>query len=132
MAADWNDKTGHRQRCKSSIVSLTQSVGEALKGNHLDPRLPKFDAESGDNVHEGGGVVAVGLHRCQLRHSKETGRRSISGVTVMLGNAAVHATSCTQHCATLSTTEAECLALAEGAKEGMFVRLVMPFIQPNL
>ena len=39
--------------------------------------------------------------------SKETGRRSISGVAVMLGNAAVYATSRTQHCVTLSTTEAE-------------------------
>ena len=38
----------------------------------------------------------------------------------MLGNAAVYATSCTQHCVTLSTTEGEYVALAEGAKEGMF------------
>ena len=39
--------------------------------------------------------------------SKETDRRSISGVAVMLGNAAVYATSHTQHCMTSSTTEAE-------------------------
>ena len=32
------------------------------------------------------------------------------------------ATSRTQHCVTLSTTEAEYVALAEGAKKGMFVR----------
>ena len=38
----------------------------------------------------------------------------------MLGNAAVYATSCTQHCVTLCTTEGEYVALAEGAKEGMF------------
>ena len=38
----------------------------------------------------------------------------------MLGNAAEYATSCTQHCVTLSTTEEEYVALAEGAKEGMF------------
>ena len=64
--------------------------------------------------------------------SKETDRRSIEGVAVMLGNAAVYATSRTQHCVTLSTTEAEYVALAEGAKEGTSVRSVMSFKQPNV
>ena len=64
--------------------------------------------------------------------SKETDRRSISGVAVILGNAAVYATSRTQHCVTSSTTEAEYVALAEGAKKGMFVRSVMSFMQPNV
>ena len=50
--------------------------------------------------------------------SKETDKRSFSGVAVTLGNAAVYATSRTQHCVTLSTTEAEYVALAEGAKGG--------------
>ena len=50
----------------------------------------------------------------------------------MLGNAAVYATSRTQDCVTLSTTEAEYVALAEGAKEGMFARSVMSFMQPNV
>ena len=45
----------------------------------------------------------------------------------MLGNAAVYATSRPQHCVTLSTTEADYVALAEGAKEGMFVRSVNVF-----
>ena len=43
--------------------------------------------------------------------SKETDRRSISRVVVMLRNTAVYATSRTQHCVTLSTTEAEYVAL---------------------
>ena len=63
---------------------------------------------------------------------KETDRGSTSGVAVMLGNAAVYATSRTQHCVTLSTTEAEYVALAEGAKEGMFVRSVMSFMRPYM
>ena len=50
----------------------------------------------------------------------------------MLGNAAVYTTSRTQHWVTLFTTEAEYVALAEGAKEGMFVRSVMSFMQPNV
>ena len=64
--------------------------------------------------------------------SKETDRRSISGVAVMLGNAAVYATSRTQHSVTLSTTEAEYVALAERVKKGMFVRWVMSCMQPNV
>ena len=40
--------------------------------------------------------------------------------------------ACTQHYVTLSTTEAEYVALAEGVKEGMFVRSVMSFMQPNM
>ena len=50
----------------------------------------------------------------------------------MLGNAAVYATSRTQHCVTLSTTELEHVALAEGAKEERFVRSVISFMQPNV
>ena len=98
---------------------------EALEGSHKDPCLPKFDAGSGNIVHEGGGIIAVGLSDADYA-IKETDRRSISGVVVMLGNAAVYATNHTQHCVTLSTTEY--VALAEGAKEGMFVRSVMSFI----
>ena len=44
----------------------------------------------------------------------------------------MYATSRTQHCVTLSATEAEHVTLAKGAKEGMFVRSVMSFMQPNV
>ncbi|CAM9308868.1 unnamed protein product [Sphacelaria rigidula] len=56
---------------------------------------------------------------------KDTDRRSVSGVAVMYGGIAVSSTSRTQHCVTLSTTEAEYVAVAEGAKECMFVRSVL-------
>ena len=49
----------------------------------------------------------------------------------MLEGAALYATSCTQHCVTLSISEAEYVAMAEGAKEGLFVRLVLLFMQPK-
>ena len=49
----------------------------------------------------------------------------------MLGGAAVYATSRTQHYVTLSTTEAEYVAMAEGAKEELFVRSVLSFMQPK-
>ena len=61
--------------------------------------------------------------------SKATDRRSISSVAVMLGGAAVHAISRTQHCVTLLTTETECVATAKGVKEELFVRPVLSFMQ---
>ena len=44
----------------------------------------------------------------------------------------MYATSRTQRCVTLSTREAEYVALAKEAKEGVFVRSVMSFMQPNM
>ena len=44
----------------------------------------------------------------------------------------MNATSRTQHCVTLSTTEAEYVAHAEGAKDWMFVTSVLSFMQPNV
>ena len=64
--------------------------------------------------------------------TNKTDRSSISVVAVLLGNAAVYATSRTQHCVTLSTTEAKYVVLAEGGKEGIFVRSGMFFMQPNV
>ena len=73
--------------------------------------------------------------------SKATGRRSISRVAVMLGGAAVCAISRTQHRGTLSTTEAEYVAMveggeyvamSEGVKEGLFVRPVLALCRQGL
>ncbi|CAM9636354.1 unnamed protein product, partial [Sphacelaria rigidula] len=50
---------------------------------------------------------------------KETDRRPVSGVAVMYGGVAVSSTSRTQHYVTVSTTEAEYVVKAEGAKECM-------------
>ena len=61
--------------------------------------------------------LSLSIHTDDDYASKKTDRSSISGVTVMLGNAAVYATSRTQHCVTFSMTEAECVALAGGGKE---------------
>ncbi|CAM9467865.1 unnamed protein product [Sphacelaria rigidula] len=63
---------------------------------------------------------------------KDTDRRSVSGVAVMYGGIAVSSTSRRQHCVTLSTTEAKCVAMAEGAKECMFVRSVLSFLRPRV
>ena len=59
-------------------------------------------------------------------------RRSVSGVVVMLGNTAVSASSTTQHCVTLSTSEAEYVAMAHGAKTALAIKAVLNFVQPHL
>ena len=38
----------------------------------------------------------------------------------------------TQKCATLSTTEAEYVAMADGVKEALYVRGVLVFLMPSL
>ena len=59
-------------------------------------------------------------------------RRSVSGVAVMLGNTAVSASSTTQRCVTLSTSEAEYVAMAHGAKTVLAIKTVLDFVQPHL
>ena len=59
-------------------------------------------------------------------------RRSVSGVAVMLGNTVVSASSTTQHCVTLSTSRAEYVAIAHGAKTALAIKAVLDFVQPHL
>ena len=59
-------------------------------------------------------------------------RRSVSGVAVMLGNTSVSASSTTQHYATLSTSEAEYVAMAHGAKTALAIKAMLNFVQPHL
>ena len=59
-------------------------------------------------------------------------RRLVSGVAVMLGYAAMSASSTTQHCVTLSTSEAEYVAMAYGAKTVLAIKAVLDCVQPHL
>ena len=63
--------------------------------------------------------------------SKAADRRSISGGAVMCAGACVCWFSRTQKCVTLSTTEAEYVALADTIKEAMFMRYVWSIISPS-
>lgn len=68
---------------------------------------------------------------CDADYAKqETGRRSGSGVAVMYGRVIVSATSRTQHCETPSTTKVQYVAIAEGAKEGLFIEEVLMLLIP--
>ena len=63
--------------------------------------------------------------------SRATDRRSVSGGVVMCAGACVSFFSRTQKSVTLSSTEAEYVAMAEGFKEAIFLRYIWSFIFPD-
>ena len=63
---------------------------------------------------------------------KADDRRSVSGVVVTLGSATVSWLGSTQKIVTLSTTEAENVALGDGVKEAIFAKAVALFLVPGL
>ena len=63
---------------------------------------------------------------------KAEDRRSVSGVAVCCGGTLVSWFSRTQKCVTLSTTEAEYVAMADGVKEALYVRGILAFLMPSL
>ena len=63
---------------------------------------------------------------------KAEDRRSVSGVAVCCGGTLVSWFSRTQKCVTLSTTEAEYVAMADGVKEALYVRGILVFLMPSL
>lgn len=62
--------------------------------------------------------------------SRETGRRSVSGAVVMCAGGAVSFLSRTQKSVTLSSCEAEYVAMVDGLKEAIFLRYLWAFIFP--
>ena len=63
---------------------------------------------------------------------KADDRKSVSGVAVTVDKSSVSWFSNTQKIVTLSTTEAEYVALGDGFKEALFVKGVLPFIIPSM
>ena len=64
--------------------------------------------------------------------NKDNDRHSVSGVAVMVGGTVVNASSTTQHCVTLSISETEYVAMAQGAKTALFTKVVLDFLQTEL
>ena len=62
--------------------------------------------------------------------NKDSDRRSVSGVAVMVGGTVVNASSTTH--VTLSTSEAEYVAVAQGAKTALLTKTVLCYLQPEL
>ena len=63
--------------------------------------------------------------------SKATGRRSVTGAIVMCAGACVSFISRTQKSVTLSSCEAEYVAMGEGLKDAIFLRYLWSFIFPD-
>ena len=83
-------------------------------------------------VFSKGGGLKLSVYVDADYADKANDRRSVSGVAVMLGGTSVIASSTTQHCVTLSTSEAEYVAMAYDAKTALFTRAVLAFLQPQL
>ena len=64
--------------------------------------------------------------------NEDNDRRSVSGVAVMVGGTVVNGSSTTQHCFSPSTSEAEYVAMAQGANTALFTKAVVFFLQPEL
>ena len=86
-------------------------------------------SDFGITFQSGSGLELVAFVDCDYA-SKATAR-SVSGGAIMCAGACVCWFSRTQKCVTLSTTEAEYVALADTIKEAMFMRYVWSFIFPG-
>ena len=58
-------------------------------------------------------------------------RRSVTGSVLLCGKSLVSWISRTQQCVTLSTTEAEYVAMADSVKDALFVRNLLSFLVPG-
>ena len=83
-------------------------------------------------VFQRGGDLKLSLFADADYPGRCNDRRSVLGVAAMLRNAAVSASSTTQHCVTLSTSEAEYVAMAHGANTALDIKVVLDFVQPHL
>ncbi|CAB1103450.1 unnamed protein product [Ectocarpus sp. CCAP 1310/34] len=63
--------------------------------------------------------------------SKATDRRSVSGALVLVVGCLVSWFSWTQKCVSLSTSEAEYIAMGDGVKEAFFVNGMLQFLRPS-
>ena len=60
--------------------------------------------------------------------NKDNSRRPVSRVVMMLEDTVENASGTPQHCVTLSTSEAQYVAMAQGAKTALFTKAVLDFL----
>ena len=118
------DATGCSECGEGSGPTCPQSGRTGLEGNSEDNCLPEGNQGSGGCVPAGTGLKTVLFANAEYA-DRCNDRRSVSGVAAMLGNTAVGASSTTQHCVTLSTSEAEYVAMAYGAMTDLAIKAVV-------
>ena len=83
-------------------------------------------------VFQRGGNLKLSLFADADYADRCNDRRSVLGVAVMLQNTAVSGSSTTQHCVTLSKSEAEYVAMAHEVNTALEIKAVLDFVQPHL
>ena len=111
-----DDATRYSECVEGSGSTCPQSGRAALEGGSKDNCRPQGNQRSGVVVFQGERTRNC---RCSLMR--------ISGVVAMLRNTALSASSTTQRCVTLSTSEAEYVAMAHGAKTALAKTLLKLF-----
>ena len=127
-----DDTTGYSECGEGSASTCPQSGRTALEGCSEDNCLPQGNQGSGGVVFRRGGHLKLSLFADAAYAERCNGRRSISGVAVMLGNTTLSARSATQHCVALSTSEVEHVAITHEAKTALAIKVVFDFVQPHL
>ena len=103
----------------------------SLECAFTDSRVCKATKEVGLRFVRGSGLrLSVSADANYAAATKD--RRSVSGVAMMLGGTAIGWKSSTQKCVITATCEAEYVALCDAAKEAIFTRAVLTFLQPQL
>ena len=81
---------------------------------------------------EWGSGLEISVFADENYAKKADDRRFVSGVAVTVGKSSVSWFSSSQKIVTISTTEAEYVALGDGVKEALFVKGVLSFIIPSI
>lgn len=82
------------------------------------------------------GLVVAFRRGGEVKPPLVTGRcndgRSVSGVAFMCGNTSVTASSTTQHCLTISTSEARYVTMVHGAKTALAIKAVLELVRTHI
>ena len=85
----------------------------------------------GDLFQWGNGLEPIVHADAAYYAPKDTKRKSVSGIAVMCGGAAIKRISSAEKCTTFSSSESEYVAIAESVKEVRFLRNVWHLFQPD-
>lgn len=125
----WGDKADSDKAAHDVARQSHDSCGRHWRG--VLKILAYLDSTSSYGLISSPGERVLSVY-CDADYAKRETDTILSGAAVISGGIAISSTSWTKHCVTVSTTEAENEAMAEGAKECMFVRLVLSFLRPRV
>ena len=122
--------TPHRQRRKGGGATFSRPRRDSLGGCPEDSAVSSCDGRSGTHYRAGPDVDVKPSVCADADYAKEDAARR-SGGAVLCGGSPVAWFSRTQKSVTLSTTEAEYVAMGDGVKEALFVHGMLEFLSPG-